>query len=466
MTGPRSDDPAGSSGGETATPATAVFVCAWSAAIVVHRLAFAETLATPIGALSALTAVLAALAPGSARRFAVALVATLAVTLPRLPDVPNHFVFEALVDVGMLVVLAPAVFRGGPPTARVMAIVRPALVALYGWATVHKLNTDFLNPEVSCATRFVDALRAAIWQVPAATLVHASVPWLTLFVEAVIPIGLVVRRLRWIAVLVGGAFHLLLIPYANSGVYSFSAAMFAAYCAFLPPRWTAAVSRVGALSSDTRGSTRARLLVTVACVLAATALAASGHPRWVARVGRASVFVAAAVVWVAVSRAALRFRRDGGPSALPEGAPAAVVLALVVANGSLPYFGVKTEGAFAMFSNLRTEMNGNHLFLPTWNLGFGQGPFVYVESASEPAVAEEITAPGVLVPRYELQRRLAEVDRPVRVTYLDERGVRHVIDEAAGIGLDDPARQVPSWLARKIVRFRPFEPSGPMSCRH
>jgi hypothetical protein len=429
-------------------------------AIVVHRVAFAESLATPIGALSALTAVLAAFAPGSARRFAVALLASLAVTLPHLPDVPNHFVFEALVDGGMLVVLAPAVLHGGPPPAHVMAIVRPALVALYGWATVHKLNADFLDPAVSCATHFVGALGAQIGLGPDAMRAGAPLPWLALLVEAAIPISLAAPGLRWIAVPVGGAFHLVLIPHANSGVYSFSAAMFAAYCALLPPRWTAAVSRACARPFSARGP------MAVVAVLTATVLALTGHASWVVRSGRLGFLVAATVVGVMVGRAALRFRHDRGPSALPEGAPAAVVLALVLANGATPYFAVKTQGSFAMFSNLRTEMNGNHLFLPTWGLGLGRGPFVHVQSASDPAVGAELTAPGVLVPRYELQRRLAKVDRPVRVEYVDERGVAHVIDEAARIGLDDPARQVPSWLARKIVRFRAFEPSGPMSCRH
>src|SRR6185436_17084 len=180
----------------------------------------------------------------------------------------------------------------------------------------------------------------------------------------------------WIALLLGGAFHVVLIPLAISGVYSFSAAMLAAYCAFLPPRWTAAVSR--ACHRSFRPD-RAGTLIAVAAVLAAIALVASGHPRWVVRAGRWSLFVAALAFCVAVFRAALRFRSDRGPSALPEGATSAVVLGLVIANGAMPYLAVKTQGSFAMFSNLRTEINGNHLFLPTWSLGYGSGPFVHLE---------------------------------------------------------------------------------------
>lgn len=450
-------------GADDTSVTTDVFVVAWAASIVVHRVAFSEVLASPIGAISASTAVLAALAPRSARRFAAALVASLAVSLTHMPHIPNHLVFESLVNLAMLVVLAPAVRRGGRPPERVTAIVRPALVALYAWATVHKLNTDFFDPAVSCASLFTSDVGDRLRVLPTPGPMLRSAPFLTIAIEGTLPVLLAVRRWRWAAIVIGGAFHLLLALHHISGVYSFSAAMLASYAAFLAPRWaTPLADLAGRLPSLGR---HGRVLLAGAGLLAAIALTRTGRGSRVEFVGLAALLVAGGVAWVVAASAARRHREVEGPSARPVGLPAALVLGLVLVNGALPYLAVKTQLTFSMFSNLRTETAANHLFLPTWRVGTLQEPVVQVREASHEEI-DDLADPGAVVPLYELRRVLATIDEPVRFRYVDHRGTVHDVDEAAGIGLDDPALEEPGFLTGRLVRFRPFEPTGPMACRH
>lgn len=445
------------------SPVTLVFVVAWSASIVVHRLAFAEVLASPLGALSATTAVAAALAPRSSRRFGLALACSLAVSLSRLPDIPNHLVFESLVNVAMLTVLAPAVRRGAAPPDRVTTIVRPALLVLYAWATLHKLNSGFFDPDVSCASLFTTHLGDRVRVLPTPDVLRAISPWCTVAIEGALPVLLASRRGRAGAIVLGGAFHLLLTLHPISGVYSFSAAMLASYAAFLAPSWAAALVRLAARLP--LGGHHGRLVVALGGLVATIAAARAGRGWWVERGGLAVLLVCGTAGWLVVLTAIHRDRRASAPSARPTGAAAVVVVVLLAVNGALPYLGVKTQLSFSMFSNLRTETAANHWFLPTWHLGPWEEPVVQVLAASHEEV-DELADAGTVVPLYELRRTLADIDEPVRLTYVDAAGARHEIDEAAGIGLDDPARDEPSFLLARLVRFRPYEPSGAMACRH
>eukprot|EP00468_Gymnochlora_sp_CCMP2014_P003174 CAMPEP_0167760100 /NCGR_PEP_ID=MMETSP0110_2-20121227/11397_1 /TAXON_ID=629695 /ORGANISM="Gymnochlora sp., Strain CCMP2014" /LENGTH=372 /DNA_ID=CAMNT_0007646571 /DNA_START=338 /DNA_END=1456 /DNA_ORIENTATION=- len=47
--------------------------------------------------------------------------------------------------------------------------------------------------------------------------------------------------------------------------------------------------------------------------------------------------------------------------------PSNIMMAMIFAIGALPYLGIRTYPAFAMFSNLRIEEKSNHWFLPSWD---------------------------------------------------------------------------------------------------
>ena len=150
---------------------------------------------------------------------------------------------------------------------------------------------------------------------------------------------------------------------------------------------------------------------------------------------------------------------------------AAVFCAMLIMNGLSPYLGLKTQTAFSMFSNLRTEGGlTNHLFMPldlmvsntTLNL-------VTVESSNSRWLQKTVNA-GDLVPFFEL-RRAASLDPSsnFEVVYtplgMDApvHAARQGPTDRAGAAVFDE----PSLLQQKLLWFRSGRPlDEPVTCRH
>ncbi len=118
----------------------------------------------------------------------------------------NHTFILMFVDAMIVLVSALMAWRGEWHIAaspgvfrRIFPALRWCVLAMYFWATVHKLNIDFLNPETSCVRLLIyePSHRALIlslftppdWMVPAG--IHA-----TSVIEALIPLLLYVQRTR------------------------------------------------------------------------------------------------------------------------------------------------------------------------------------------------------------------------------------------------------------------------------
>jgi hypothetical protein len=157
-----------------------------------------------------------------------------------------------------------------------------------------------------------------------------------------------------------------------------------------------------------------------------------------------------------------------GPRELLRMPPALAIFPLAVfLNGLCPYVGSKTETAFAMYSNLRTEEGRtNHLIVPRPLAWFDyQTDLVEIESSSDPELAE-LAVEGHPVPFYVLRRRVAELSgagaRDIAITY-QRAGQRHV---AAQAELDPALSDAPSYFERKFLRFRTILPPDANECSH
>jgi hypothetical protein len=144
-----------------------------------------------------------------------------------------------------------------------------------------------------------------------------------------------------------------------------------------------------------------------------------------------------------------------------------IVPVLALLNGTLPYVGLKTEGAFAMFSNLRTEGDHpNHYLVRASADPFGlQSDLVRVVGSDDPELSK-LAARGLSIPmrqlRYHIARLTARGVTGIRIEY-ERDGVLAATDDAA----TEPSLQLRSGrLASKVFSFRPIEASGPVRCRH
>jgi hypothetical protein len=363
------------------------------------------------------------------------------------PILGSHWVLAAFVNLALLVATLLARRAGGVDGARLAEVFLPVarwcLVLFYAFAAFAKLNTDFLDAAVSCSTFFFNETFGP--PVVGADLL----PLATTLTELSIPLLLLVRRTRVFGVLLGLSFHSVIALDIMHPFYDFSAVLAALFVLFLPTRF--ATSALGALRG--RGTAFRHVWVCFAAVVLVA--------QWI---GFLLGFVAGrlvlwllfdAIVLFGVVAWLLRHRRSapGAERPLALRGPRwalALVPALLVVNGVLPYVELRTAYAFTMYSNLRmVDGTSNHLLVrSSLPLAGRHTGLVTVLSTDDPGL-DRYRQEGYLLPWDSFRAYLAEHPE-VAVTY--ERGGRRVVMERAA---DDPALvSAPPLLVRTFLGLR------------
>ena len=125
-------------------------------------------------------------------------------------------------------------------------------------------------------------------------------------------------------------------------------------------------------------------------------------------------------------------------------------------NGASPYLGLKSETSFAMYSNLRTTGETNHLFIPkALQIAPYMDSVIQIESSDHPVLKTYVGSNFGLAPLM-----FAEIaQEPLARTVYTLDGQRYTIEEPEDI----PERY--SWVARKSLGFRPVD-LRPVRCLH
>jgi hypothetical protein len=374
----------------------------------------------------------------------------LATVVQHLPAVYNHWYFGGLISLTLLLASGAAWWRGrgGDPDpgeilpAAFAPAARWGLLLLYFLSGFHKLNADFFDPVVSCASVLYQGLRAGLPLLPEAPVMGPLAIGLTLIVELGLPALLLVPRTRRIGVAAGILFHVIL---AAAGYPRFSATGLALLVWFLP--------------SLPRPGPGFRIGV-VATLLAASVLVPE-H--------RGALFLWTTIGLCGVVLGLMLVTREDPPGQRPAlslrpALPAMLGTGLILLSGVTPYLGLGTDRALSMYSNLRTEGGrSNHFVVPA---GFQIAPYqrdlVQVLQSNSPPLAR-LAAERMVIPWEELRARLSEASASsgsVSLTYL-RAGRRYQVGSAAR----DSLLALPvSRLGLKLLRFRPVELAGPRRC--
>jgi hypothetical protein len=397
-----------------------------------------------------------------------------------LPFISNHWVLTAFVNLSLL--LGLWLERGKEPhygLSSAIPAIRWQLAVLYFYVVLHKLNADFLVATTSCAGVFYREQAQLVPLLPQSVAIETASIWLTLGVEAIIPVMLFVPRLRVPGAALAAFFHYLVAANPHSHYYNFTAVLFALFFLFVPAAfehtWRAKFSGItGLVSSDHPYGTRNQLIAAAAFIGAAGLGALYSNPElfsvesWgvSAVVQVATYFCYTGVLWAWVIFGTLMLgifvlalgdeSRTDTPH-LPLG-PLVYLLpvALIFLNGASPYLGLKSETSFAMYSNLRTEGLSNHLFMPrSLQVAPYMRSVVRIEASDHPILKTYVGSNYGLVPLM-----FAEIaQEPLARTVYREEGQLHVIEDREDI----PARY--PWVARKFLGFRPVD-LGPVRCLH
>jgi hypothetical protein len=423
-----------------------------------------------------LAAIFVLVRPSSPLRFFAMLAIQLVSLLIDMPNVVNHWLLLGLTTVGLAAGLGLAAIRRRPWLSdpgeiyrRVAPVVRIQVVLVYLFAVLAKLNTDFLDPALSCGAAMSADLLAS-----GPISLHGS--WQdgpaiagTLLIEALLPIGLLLRRTRVAAVLLGSGFHTVL---AIAGHVPFSGFAFAFYALFLPDdlprRLRAVLEGMPALrtaAARAQAFARSRLafpLLAGGWIVAA--IAVSYGPDQVYN----GILRLAAIIFVvyaaSLGAVLLLCLRRGGPGTYAPGTlrlahPVwALAPLLVVLNAVTPYVGLKTQSAFTMYSNLQTEDGRwNHVLVPESVRIFDlQDDTVEVIRSSDERLAEAAGDDTKLI-EHDFRTYLSQHPE-LSVTY--RHGGQVVTVPRVGAASDGPG-----LVARRLLLFRDVPLASRNVCR-
>jgi hypothetical protein len=430
--------------------------------------------------------------------FIALLIAHLVYELPALPKTANHTFLTICMNVTMLVTIGIALIRTRgralhdpePFFPTLAALLRLEILAMYFFVVLHKLNTDYFNPAYSCATELYALIVRDYPFFPHGAWTDPLCIYGAIGSEAAIPLLLLFRRTRLFGVGLGLLFHLLLSPHENPFIFSFSTLLYAAYFLFLPDD---VLSEMVATWSHLLGRLRRRWMwFAAAAILAAGTIVALRlfAPTFVKQtklIDHAHVYIAAGVRWAftvialiniyAFARAVwvCRGPKETGsddteaPRAMFRPAfatPLLIFPLLVTFNGFCPYLGLKTESAFAMYANLRTEgTRNNHLFMPRLDLANYQNDLVEFVDSNDGQL-QRLQREGYGWTWFEFRRnKLSRVRSDKFFVTFRRNGVEQTLRYATD--KTNPAFAPVPWWERRLLYFRDVQMDpGPQHCGH
>jgi hypothetical protein len=454
-------------------PAFTVFSWLWAAGMVSHLSSYGEPV-RPTTVAVFLLAVLVLFRPSSTASFVALLLAHLAYVFEKMPHIPNHSLLAACIDLTILSAVAVQAGRlfgrasgaidRGDVYRSFAPVVRIELLVLYFFVVFHKFNDGFFDKDSSCGAFMYLRLAREYPLLPTADWMQWSAIFLTILIEAAIPILLVVRGWRLAGLLLAFAFHFSLAMDPGDVVFNFSAILVAIFFLFLPDDFPEALGRTlsplrSRLHAMSLHRVRYLALKTAGYIFVAALLALLIFRD---AINTGLTFEASRVVWVAyaafivalfattLGRSRVHFQ--SASELLRAPVPALLIFpVLMAANGLLPYFGTKTETAFAMYSNLRTEGGySNHWVMPASLQVWGyQRDLVTIRRISVPRI-QRLANRGYQWPYFEFKWLVR--DYPDASLTYEHNGVVKRLKRIK----DDPELAAPdSYLQRKFMKFRP-----------
>lgn len=390
---------------------------------------------------------------------ATAIAFVLAYLLGLVPSTAsNHWTLQFFVSLTLCASFAIiAVKRKRPEidSREWLVLFRPVIcllvVMLYLFASLHKMNGRYLS-EFGAAPQMYRAIvhseRMAAFEplFPTDDAFLAILPQLSILIELAIPILLLFRRSRLVALLIGVLFHTALSLREYPPAQDFIVFVAAAYILFLPD---ASIDVINATLLDRLRNSKfyeafksvivPAVLLAVIFVPALYSLPELPSVEWFSFANLISAhwsaFAATYISLLALLIYKLRIAgygaREGGTFAMRRAQfPLISIIILAFFVGMSPYLGLKTAGAFTMFSQLETEGNStNHLFMPLELQIFDyQKQVCVIETTAEEIPVTALTGELLTYHRFrKLTRRNPEAS--ITYTFEDERFELKRIDD-------------------------------------
>lgn len=451
-----------------------IFTVLWSIATLFH-MAYAGIFEEKLNyALLTLAALYVIYKPGNIKGFIALIILQLYDVFYLLPEVNNHWLFTAFANITIIQVLLFLIIKNRSFKVDKIRwletfapILRIEVLILYFFAVFHKLNSDFLNPGISCATELLEAQNK--FGLPITSEIFSLAGYFTLFIETAIPLLLIFRRTRKSGIVIGLVFHSVLAYSSYNGYFDFSSMMFALYFLFADQSLTSLIIRDYERIKNIKLHEHFSLIRLAAIIIVVVTFLAVLHLliRFLPEFPDFNLYV----FWLTFNLAFLflilkyYFKRSDTRSYNLFSLSKWVfwIMPLIVFfNGICPYLGLKTESSYSMFSNLRTEGGvSNHYLIPASFQVFDfQKEYVELTSSTDLFLQKAADEKNRMVLFHFNRYVLAK--KPARVEYI-LNGKKEVY-VASGEGT---TRTIPKdfYLFTKLFNFRLYK-DGPQPCGH
>lgn len=345
--------------------------------------------------------------------------------------------------------------------------LRLSLIIIYLFTFFHKVNADFLNPEVSCAGVILSWVNRTYHVLPLDHWAVVASIWGTLLIELGVPLLLLFRRTVYVGLAIALCFHLFLSQYG--GLYGFASMLLAVYFLFLPRSFTEKVAArfQKLLALVPLPSPSLFWFPAMALLLAVSAFA-------VKRITGFSLIYTGMVFWdiwlvgvvICFHSEFLGLLKTPADYKLRQKWGVLWIFPLITfLNGCAPYLGLKTETSWAMYSNLRTEIHPNHLIVPPAFKVFGfQDDLVDILETTDSRL-QRYAVPEVALTYFEFRRICSSITEDFEVSYI-RGGQEKRLTVASGASSDPELTRHHPWLLEKLLRFRPVDTGAHSTCRH
>lgn len=351
------------------SPVLQLFIVCWGIFSVLHLLIYAYHFGVPVYwgtyAIGGLGAWLI-LRPHAGRVFLVLMIVAMVDAWQHMPIFSNHTNIKNFFLLGFFIAGLVALFKGerlGWIFEGIIPVGRALLLIMYIFGVFHKINTDFLNPQVSCAITLWDQMPWPLYLLRNGWADNVYI-YATLIIESLIFLCLLVPRWRYMGIVVGISFHMMLALSSYSLYATFSMLSLTLHVLFISP----------SAARKILDSALARKYFE----FIATPLGISAVVAYLACLGFAATrfdYSLVALIWflwaIPFLWLVIKYGKDDDDERtwgifISSRFYLNIIPVFFFFSCFAPYLGLKTAQAVNMFANLRLEANvSNHLLIGT-----------------------------------------------------------------------------------------------------
>lgn len=315
------------------------------------------------------------LKPQSARLLWLLMLASTISAIAQAPVSSNHTIVRNFVVLGYWLSFFYAMFKGlkwSDVFTNFTMAGQGSLLVMYFFGVFHKINTDFLNPETSCAVTLWTRMPAPLTYIDG-PIMHYLAIYGTFAVEGLLVLMLFTRRFRHIAVVCGILFHLLLALSGYAMYISFTTLAISLHCLFLNEESSLQIYN-SKFMHEVRLRTRNPIYYFLFIALILSLIVAGALKQYTL------VTVLVFPLILPFCYAIMRYGASRQPllkadHKMSAGVIGAFLTTAFFLNCAMPYMGLKSAQTINMFANIRLEGGvSNHLIFKN-----PPGPFGYLE---------------------------------------------------------------------------------------